>query len=107
MFYHFILIILVIYPFISYIYLVNNLKSDIKFFYNFFITFINNISHYFYDNISFIFLFPIKKSLFINLIIRFIEINKEGDKYINRNKYISWQFIDFFYFKVLFNYFYA
>jgi hypothetical protein len=66
-----------------------------------------NIGSLFYENFNYIGAI-VSKNIFINLLIRLIEINKEEkERYKYRKINIKSQFIDFFFIKIMLNYFYS
>lgn len=95
-YYNYIFIVIMIYTTIYNKYLLIEFKYFILYIYNYILILFKNIVGMFYENFNYTAM-ELVKHIFLNLLIRLIEINKEEERYKYRKKYISFQFIDFFF----------
>jgi hypothetical protein len=88
LYYNYILIVIMIYTTINNKYLLVDFKYFIIYIYKSICLFIKNIGSSFYENFNYIFM-GYFKHIFLNLLIRLIEINKEEERYKYRKINIS------------------
>jgi hypothetical protein len=88
LYYNYILIVIMIYTTINNKYLLVDFKYFIIYIYKSICLFIKNIGSSSYENLNYIFM-GLVKHIFLNLLIRLIEINKEEERYKYRKINIS------------------
>jgi hypothetical protein len=107
MLYNFLILVLIINPLISKYYLLNFLKNLIN---NIYLLIQKKELEFYYINEHFLYniFFWVNKKSFIRLTFRLFEVQREPkEKYKYRKFYFLLQYIDFFYIKIILDYFYS
>jgi len=105
--YNLLILVLILYPLISKYYLLNTLKYLIN---NIYLLIQKKELDFYYINEHLLYslFFWVKKKSFIRLTFRLFEVQKDNkEKYKYRKLYFLLQYIDYFYFKIILDYFYS